>query len=69
MEQHEFEIEIRNDGEVKIHIKGVKGKRCMEYAEFLKAIIGPIKEVRNTNEFYEPESKVRIDLEAKQEGG
>jgi hypothetical protein len=66
MEMHEFEIEIGADGDVRVHIKGVKGKRCLEYAEFLKQIIGPVRKVQHTNEFYEPDSKVRLDLEQKQ---
>ena len=68
MEQHDFEIEIRRGGEVKIHMKGVKGKRCLEYAEFLKQVIGPVKEMTHTSEYYEPESRVRLDLETRQGG-
>ena len=68
MEQHDLEIEIRKSGEVKIHIKGVKGKRCLDYVEFLKEVVGPVRDVAHTSEFYEPDSKVRLDLETKQGG-
>ena len=58
MEHHEFDIEIRRDGEVKVHIKGVKGKRCLDYVEFLKTAIGPARDVQHTSEFHEPDSRV-----------
>lgn len=67
MEQHEFDVEVRKNGEVKIHIRGVKGKRCIDYMEFFKQVIGPIKEQQYTHEYYEPDSKVRIDVEHEQQ--
>lgn len=63
MEQHEVEITIEKNGEVKIHIKGAKGKKCLTYAKWLTQIIGNVKEQHNTSEFYEPETKSRINLE------
>jgi hypothetical protein len=62
MEQQEFEIEIRKNGEVKVHIRGVKGKKCLKYAEFFEKIVGPRKDTELTSEFYEPEVHSRIDL-------
>jgi len=67
MEQHDIDIEIRKDGEVKVHVKGAKGKACMSYVEFLQKLVGPVKELQHTHEYYEPESKVRIDLEIEQQ--
>jgi len=63
MEQQEFEIEIRKDGEVKVHIKGVKGQKCLEYAKLFEGIVGPIKEQELTAEYYDPESHIGIDVE------
>jgi len=62
MEQQEFEIEIKKSGEVKVHIKGVKGAKCMKYAELFQNIVGPVKEQEFTAEYYEPESQVGIDI-------
>ena len=31
METHEFDIEIKRGGEIRIHVKGVKGPGCMDY--------------------------------------
>ena len=62
MAQHEVEITISKTGEVKVHIEGVKGKACLEYAEWLKEIVGSMKEQKLTSEYYEPETKSRINL-------
>ncbi len=63
MAQHEVEIEITKTGEVKVHIKGVKGQSCLTYAKWLTELIGKVKDQQLTSEYYEPEIKARIDLE------
>ena len=63
MAQHDVEIEILKTGEVKVHIKGAKGKSCMTYAKWLTELIGEVKDQQLTSEYYEPEIKARIDLE------
>jgi hypothetical protein len=62
MAQHEIEITIDPDGQVKVHIKGAKGKACMEYAKWLTGVIGKVKDQKLTSEYYEPETKARIQL-------
>ncbi len=62
MAQHDLEITISKTGEVRVHVKGVKGKACMAYAEWLAKAIGQVKERQLTSEYYEPETKARIDL-------
>ncbi len=62
MAQHDFEITISKTGEVKVHIKGVKGKACLEYAKWLQQVIGKVKNQTLTSEYYEPEAKTRIQL-------
>lgn len=62
MAQHEVEIEITKQGEVKVHIKGAKGKACLEYAQWLTELVGKVKGQQLTSEYYEPEVKTRIDL-------
>jgi hypothetical protein len=68
MEQHEFEIEIRPDGKIMVHIKGVKGNACLEYAKMFEQIAGGPAQLENTHEFYAPPTDVRIDVEQKTEG-
>jgi hypothetical protein len=62
MAQHDVEITISRTGEVKVHVRGAKGKACMEYAKWLTKVIGRVKDEQKTSEFYEPEVKSRIDL-------
>ena len=62
MPQHEIEITISKAGEVKVHIKGVKGKACLEYAKWLSDIVGKVKSEQLTSEYYEPETKARIEV-------
>ena len=62
MAQHDIEIKISKTGQVKVHIKGAKGKSCMEYAKWLTQIIGTVKDQKLTSEYYEPDEKARIDL-------
>ena len=58
--REEFEIEIDKSGETKIHLKGIKGKACLEYTKFLEQIIGKIKSQELTSEYYEPDLDVEI---------
>jgi len=66
MERHDIEIMISKSGEVKVHVKGAKGKACLKYGQFLTNVVGKLKDQKLTSEYYEPDSKVRIDLEQKQ---
>ncbi|HUT31609.1 MAG TPA: DUF2997 domain-containing protein [Sedimentisphaerales bacterium] len=63
MAQHDVEITISKTGEVKVHIKGAKGKSCMAYSKWLAEVIGKVKAEQLTSEYYEPETKARINLE------
>ncbi len=67
MEAHEFEIEIRPDGEIRIHVKGVKGPGCLEYAQMLEDILGTTSTRELTSEYYEPATGVDIHVEQKTE--
>jgi hypothetical protein len=69
MAQHEVEITISKTGEVKVHIKGVKGKGCLEYAKWLSKIIGKVENQKMTSEYYEPETKTKINLREQLKSG
>ncbi|MEN6625424.1 MAG: DUF2997 domain-containing protein [Candidatus Sumerlaeia bacterium] len=66
MQQHHIDIEIRPDGEVKVHIEGAKGKQCIKYQELFKQIVGEVKEEQLTHEYYEPDPRVMVDIENQQ---
>ena len=66
MPQREVEISIIKTGEVRVHIKGYKGKACTKLGAFLAEVVGKVKSQQFTSEYYEPEEKTAIRLEQKQ---
>jgi hypothetical protein len=66
MAQEEFEIAIGPDGKVTIQTRGVKGAKCLDYAELFAQIIGREESRQLTNEYYEAEAEVRRHVEQKQ---
>jgi hypothetical protein len=63
MPQREFDITIGKNGSVELHVKGYKGKGCLEVAKLFEQIVGEIKSEQKTNEFYEPEELVRYKVD------
>ena len=63
MPEREFEITIEADGSVELHVKGYKGKSCLEAMRIFEQLVGELKSQRETSEFYEPEEVVRYDIE------
>ena len=63
MPQREFDITIGADGNVELHIKGFKGKGCLEAMKMFEKIVGELKSQRETSEFYEPDEQVRYNLD------
>ncbi|MFZ0826284.1 MAG: DUF2997 domain-containing protein [Verrucomicrobiia bacterium] len=63
MPQREFEITIAPNGSVEVHVKGYKGKRCLEAMKIFEQVVGEMKSQRETSEFYEPDEQVQINLE------
>ena len=56
--QEELEIEIGPDGQVRVHVKGAAGPRCLEYVELFRQAVGPVTDEQLTPEFYEAEAHV-----------
>lgn len=56
-DKQEIEILISEDGYVKYHIKGIKGKKCLETGKTIMSSLGEIKDIELTSEYYEPETK------------
>ena len=65
MPQREFDITIAPDGSVEVHVKGYKGKSCLEAMKIFEQVVGEMKSRRETREFYEPDEKVQFNLENK----
>jgi hypothetical protein len=63
MPQREFDITIGKNGSVELHVKGYKGKACLEAMKMFEQIVGELKEEQKTNEFYEPEEQVRFNID------
>ncbi len=59
-ERHELEVTITPSGEVRVEVKGAKGKGCLQYLELFEERIGRVKQKRTTPEFYEPDAKAVI---------
>ncbi len=66
MPQREYDITIAPDGNVELHVKGYKGKRCLEAVKMFEKIIGEVKSEQATNEYYEPEEQVRYHIDQRQ---
>lgn len=62
----EYEITISPTGQVKVHVKGASGARCMKLADAIREIIGHENSRTLTSEFYGPDRKVRIDAHVNQ---
>ena len=63
MPREELEIEIGPDGQVQVHVKGLKGKKCLEYKKVFSELLGPVKETKLTDEYYEEEVQVKTRKE------
>ena len=63
MPQHEFDITIGRDGEVELHVKGIKGGGGMDVVKLFEEIVGEMKSVQQTSEFYEPEEEVQYRID------
>ncbi len=66
MAHEEFEIEISPEGKVTVRTKGIKGPRCLDYAEMFAQIIGREESRELTSEFYEQPSEIHERAQLKQ---
>jgi hypothetical protein len=63
MPQREFEITISKGGDVKLHVKGYKGRACLDAVKLFEQIVGEMKSQQETSEFYEPDERVQFNIE------
>jgi hypothetical protein len=65
----EIEITIDRAGKVTVHLKGVKGPRCEDYAKWLAEAVGRAERVTPTHEAYEPDAGVKIQVDQRERRG
>jgi hypothetical protein len=63
MPQREFDITIAPDGSVELHLKGFKGKGCLDVMKMFERVVGELKSQQQTSEFYEPDEQVRYNID------
>jgi len=63
MPQREFEITIAPDGGVELHVKGYKGKGCLEIMKMFEQVVGELRSRQETSEFYEPDEQVQLNID------
>ncbi|MGD0351175.1 MAG: DUF2997 domain-containing protein [Verrucomicrobiota bacterium] len=63
MPQREFEITIGKNGSVELHVKGYKGRACLNAVKLFEQIVGEMKSRQETSEFYEPDEQVQFNIE------
>lgn len=64
--KHEIELFISDDGELKVHIKGMKGPGCLKILASLTKEVGIEKSRQLTGEYYESlDSKKNINTNIK----
>ena len=63
MPQREFDITIAPDGGVEVHVKGYKGKSCLEVMKLFEQVVGELQSRNETNEFYEPDEQVQFNID------
>ena len=56
----ELEIEIDAEGRVSVMTHGVKGRRCLDYQEIFRELLGPVSNKQLTPEFNE----IEVDTQA-----
>lgn len=66
MAQEELEITIDAQGRVTVRTIGIKGPRCIDYAETVARLLGREESRELTSEYYEAEQKARAHIDVKQ---
>lgn len=63
MPEREYELTIEPDGQVHLHVRGYKGKGCLDAVRMFEQIVGELKSQQATSELYEPDEVVRYNIE------
>jgi hypothetical protein len=65
MAQEELEISIDAAGRVTVRTIGIKGPRCLDYAEAIAQILGREESRELTNEYYEAQQSAQAHVDVK----
>ncbi len=63
MPEREFDITIGKNGEVELHVRGIKGRSCLDAVKMFEQMVGEMKAQEHTSEFYEPEEQVQFRID------
>lgn len=66
MATEELEIEISPTGKVTVRTIGIKGPKCLDYADLLVRIVGREDSRELTSEYYETDGHVQRQVDIKQ---
>lgn len=66
MAQEELEIEISPNGQVTVKTIGIKGPKCIDYAELVARIVGQEESRQLTSEYYEAEVQAHAYQQSQQ---
>jgi len=58
--REELDIVLNADGTVKIHVKGARGKKCLEVMKKIEKELGFVTEQRYTPEYYETDTESQV---------
>jgi hypothetical protein len=61
----EIEVEIDAHGQVQVHVKGRKGKGCLEFVDALQQVLGRVEGQTLTAEYHEQEVSATGTVEQK----
>ncbi|MBI3267534.1 MAG: DUF2997 domain-containing protein [Planctomycetes bacterium] len=59
-EKVELEVEISPTGEVKLAVKGVKGKSCVDLTLAFEKAVGEVKDRKFTPDYYQAAKAVQV---------
>jgi hypothetical protein len=65
MAKEELEISIDAAGRVTVRTIGIKGTRCLDYAEMVALILGREESRELTSEYYEADEVTRTHVDVK----
>jgi hypothetical protein len=67
MANEEFEIEIGPSGKVTVRTVGIKGPRCVDFAEMFVQILGNEESRELTSEYYEESVEVQRHIDVRRQ--
>lgn len=69
MAREELEIEIDAAGAVKVTTHGIKGKKCLDYMEIFRRVLGPVESQELTAEYVEIDGSIETSNHISQRVG